>query len=180
MDGAPARKVIGFMVYRWGKLGLAGWRLMLATFWLMAAILAVSLFIECFVLRGWDIGRAGVTIATAVLNFAVIRAALSAHKWVRPFWTNLLEIGEAGIRLRLQGEGDDRIAWPEILSIRHERRTVATNGFWPFPVRVDEYVVSTARGPLSFTSMDIPGAKRADRKIEHAIASEVRSRGIRA
>jgi hypothetical protein len=157
------------MVYRWGKLGLAGWRLMLAGFWAMAAILAVSLFIECFVLRGWDIGRAGVTLATVVLTFATIRAALSAHKWVRPFWANLLEVGEDGIHLRLQGEGGVRVAWPEILSIRHERRTAATNGFWPFPYRVDGYIVSTTRGPLSFTSMDIPGAKRAAREIEDTI-----------
>lgn len=165
------------MVYRWGKLRLTGWRLMLAAFWSMAAILAVSLFIECFVLRGWDIGRAGVTVATAVLNFAAVRAALNAHKWVRPFWTNLLEIDEAGIRLRIQGEDDVRVAWPEIQSMRHERRTVTTNGFWPIPFRVDRYIVSTARGPLSFTSMDIPGAKRAAREIEDAIASAVRSRG---
>jgi hypothetical protein len=166
------------MVYRRGNLRLTGWGLMLAAFWSMAALLAVSLFVECFVLRGWDIGRAGVTVATAVLTFAAVRAALSAHKWVRPFWSNRLEIDEAGVRLSIQGEGDVRVAWPEIQSIRHERRTETTNGFWPFPYLVDDYIVSTARGPLNFTSMDIPGAKRAAREIEDAIASYQRGRPV--
>lgn len=157
------------MVYRRGKLRMAGWRLMLAVFWSMAALLAIALFAECFVLHGWDAGRAGVTLATGVLTFAAVKAALGLHAWIRPFWTNLLEIDETGVLLRILGQSDMRVAWPEIGSIKHETHMESTQGFWPFPYRVEDYIVSTARGPMRFTSMDIPAAKRAAREIEEAI-----------
>lgn len=167
------------MVYRRGKLRMAGWRLMLAAFWSMAALLAIALFVEIFVLHGWDAGRVAVTFATALLTFGAARAALGAHAWIRPFWTNLVEIDETGIRLRIAGEGEIRVAWPEIGSIKHENRTATTGGFWPIPYRVDDYIVSTTRGPLRFTSMDIPRAKRAAREIAETIGSGAGSRSVR-
>jgi hypothetical protein len=153
------------MVYRRGKLRMAGWHLTLGAFWSMAALLAVALFIECFVLHGWDAGRAGVTLATGLLTFAAVRMALGVQAWIRPFRTNLVEIDETGIRLRLEGEAEIRVAWQDVRSIKIEKRTATTGGFWQFPYRVEEYIISTACGPLTFTSVDIPRARRAAREI---------------
>lgn len=148
---------------------MAGWSILLAVFWSMAALLVFAVYIECFVLHGWDAGRVAVTLGTAALTFVAIRAALDVRIWIRPFWSNLLEIDETGIRLLIEGEGEFRAAWPEIQSIAHETHTATTGGYWPFPYRVNDYIVSTARGPLTFTSMDIPGAKRAAREIAGVI-----------
>lgn len=148
---------------------MAAWHLGLVAFWAMAVVLTLALFVELFGLHGWNWERVGVTVGTALVTFASIRGARDLRAWIRPLGTNLLEIGDGGIHLRIESEGEIRIAWPEISGIRFEKRMATTGGMWPIAYRVDDYVLTTARGPLSFTSMDIPGANRAAREISKRI-----------
>jgi hypothetical protein len=150
---------------------MAGWRLAMSAFWAVSAVLVFALYAELFGLHGWDWGRAGVTAGTAAITYAAIRAAWDLRAWIRPFRTNRLEIDDSGMQLRIADRGEVRLAWPDVAGLRHEQRTETTGGFWPMPYRVDCYILTTSQGPVSFTSMDIPGAKRAAQEITKRLAT---------
>ncbi len=154
------------MVYRRGKLRMTGWCLMVGVFWAMAFVLSFAFFVACFALKGgWGMDRVAVTAGIGVLAFISIRASLNSREWIRPFWTNLVAVDDTGVHLRIQDRGEARLTWAEIQGITHKRTTETTGGYWPMPYQVDHYTLATTKGPFTFSSMDIPGAKRAAEEI---------------
>jgi hypothetical protein len=132
----------------------------------MALMLSFAFFVACFTLKGgWGMDRAAVTAGIGLLAFISIRASLKSREWIRPFWTNRVAVDDAGVHLRIRDRGEMRLTWPEIQGITHQQSTETTGGYWPMPYQVDHYTLATAKGPFTFSSMDIPGAKRAAEEI---------------
>ena len=149
----------GSVTFRRGALRRGAAWLAIAVGWASTAAIAIwavgSLFAGGF-------RPANVVTALLLLVFGAATAgnALLLQRYCRNWGSNWLVIDETGLHGRLASSAFD-VAWKEILAIRHSCR---------YP---EGYRVSTARGDLSFTVLDLPRPKRIARAVAKKSGLEI-------
>jgi hypothetical protein len=157
------------MTFRRGGWALVPWYLYVVLGWCFAALFMLAFVVAVRLPDRWDVERAFTTAMIGLLVYPSVRMALGGLAWIRGFRRHYLTTAEDGVRFRLPGTEEVRLAWSEIQGVTCERRWLTLSGPWPFGYRADVYTIASARGSYNFTNMEIPRAGKAAEEIRRRL-----------
>jgi hypothetical protein len=130
----------------------------IAAGWLVVGALGVW-FLALVLEPGWSYGKVFNALVLLLTAARVSLSLMQLRRWARDFAKNRMVVDEAGVRGRF-GTEEWEFGWPEVTGVSRGGARGA-------------YVLTTSRGPVAFSAIDIPSPKRAARTIAARIGTAV-------
>jgi hypothetical protein len=151
---------------------LAPWYATEAFFWCFAAVSLLVVLIGLFgigPLKPAD--YLFVAACFAALVWVPATYAWNLRRWIRRVRTYYVRIDAPGVEFHLPGTGRTRLSWEEIRAVTSEKRWVRVPAPMPVGYKNIFYTMEASNGRVTFSQMEIPGAKRAAREIAARLKS---------